>query len=189
VCALLRLYFNSSAAGWSIGQSVGRSVGRLVGRSVGQLVSQSVGGLVGQLAGWLVGRSVGQSVGWLVGWRSVGWLLVGWSTIRVPGLWEVSLQKDYFCMCKCSEHHLRAHIWGIFGGKKNIKCSLPATNHQNTSRINSFHLPSNEMTPMRMVDGCHLPNMAPLVGQIIRESIHTLIDQPSILAGQRGTPS
>ncbi len=31
--------------------------------------------------------------------------------------------------------------------------------------------------------------MAPLVSQIIRESIHTLINWPSILASQRGTPS
>jgi hypothetical protein len=34
------------------------------------------------------------------------------------------------------EHHLPAPISGFFGGKKIIKCSLPATNHQNTSRVN-----------------------------------------------------
>jgi hypothetical protein len=46
------------------------------------------------LAGWSVGWLVGRSVSWsLVGWL-VGRLFVGWSTIRVPGLWEVSLQKD-----------------------------------------------------------------------------------------------
>jgi hypothetical protein len=51
-------------------------------RSVGRwsLVGQSVGGLVGRLVGWSVGQLVGQSV--------------GWSTIRVPGIREVSLQKD-----------------------------------------------------------------------------------------------
>jgi hypothetical protein len=48
-------------------------------------------------------------------------------------------------------HHLPALMSGFFGGKKNIKCSLPANNHQDTSRINSFHLPSNEMTLMRMI--------------------------------------
>jgi hypothetical protein len=41
-----------------------------------------------------------------------------------------------------SNHHLPARILGFFGGKKIIKCSLPATNHQNTLRINSFRLPT-----------------------------------------------
>ncbi len=48
-------------------------------------------------------------------------------------------------------HHLPACISGFFGEKKNTKCSLPATNHQNTTRINLFCLPSNEKTLMRMV--------------------------------------
>jgi hypothetical protein len=39
----------------------------------------------------------------------------------------------------------------LFLQKKNIECSLLATNHQNTSRINLFQLPINEMTLMRMV--------------------------------------
>jgi hypothetical protein len=34
--------------------------------------------------------------------------------------------------------------------KKNIECSLPAANPQNTSHINLFSLPINEMTPMTM---------------------------------------
>jgi hypothetical protein len=50
-----------------------------------------------------------------------------------------------------NKRHLPACISGFFSGKKIIKCSLPATNHQNTSRVNSFRLPSNEMTLMRMV--------------------------------------
>jgi hypothetical protein len=65
-----------------------RSVGRLVGRSVGRSVCRLVGCPVGRSVGWLVGRLVG----WLVAW-SVG-RLVGWSTIRVPRLWGVPLQKD-----------------------------------------------------------------------------------------------
>ncbi len=40
---------------------------------------------------------------------------------------------------------------GLLQVGKNIKCSLPATNPQNTSRVNLFHLPSKEMTLMRMV--------------------------------------
>ncbi len=54
----------------------------------------------GRLVSWSVGRSVSRSVcwsvGWLVGW-SVSWLvswLVSRSTIRIPGLWKVSLRKD-----------------------------------------------------------------------------------------------
>jgi hypothetical protein len=96
--ALPQLCFNSSAVihwlfvGQSVGWSVGQLVGWSVGRSVGQLVSRSVGWLVGQSVSRLVGRLVGRSVGRLVG-RSVG-RLVGRSTIRVPGLWEVPLQKD-----------------------------------------------------------------------------------------------
>jgi hypothetical protein len=111
------VYFNSSVVGWLIGQSVGWSVGRLVGWSVGQpagwagdqsagwSVGRSVGWSVGRLVGRSVGRSFGRSVSWSVG-RSVGWSvgrsvsrwLVGRSTIRVPGLWEVSLQKEKICM-------------------------------------------------------------------------------------------
>jgi hypothetical protein len=39
---------------------------------------------------------------------------------------------------------------GFFGEKKNIECSLPAANQQNTSRINLFHFTNKEMTPMTM---------------------------------------
>jgi hypothetical protein len=73
--ALLRLCFNSSARGWSVGQSVGQSVGRLFGWSVGR----SVGWSVGQSVGRSVGRWVGQSVGWLVSWS------VSWSISRLVG--------------------------------------------------------------------------------------------------------
>jgi hypothetical protein len=48
-------------------------------------------------------------------------------------------------------HHLPARILDFFGGKKNIKCYLPATNHQNTSRINLFCFTNKEMTLMMMV--------------------------------------
>jgi hypothetical protein len=41
-------------------------------------------------------------------------------------------------------------LFWAFLAKKNIKCSLPATNPQNTSRVNSFGLPDNEMTPVTM---------------------------------------
>jgi hypothetical protein len=55
-------------------------------------------------------RSVDWSVGQLVG-QLVGLSLVGWSTIRVPGLWEVSLQKDnipQFCLgCTRGRRYLR----------------------------------------------------------------------------------
>ncbi len=61
--------------------------------------------MAGHLVGWLVGRLVGRLVGWSVGWlvgrlggplvsRPVGRSLVGQSTIRVPRLWEVSLEKE-----------------------------------------------------------------------------------------------
>jgi hypothetical protein len=87
----MQLCFNSSVSSRSVGWSVGWSVDRSVGRSVGW----SVGRSVGRSVDWSVGRLVGRSVGWLVG-PLVGWL-VGQSKIRVPGLWEVSLQKDKAC--------------------------------------------------------------------------------------------
>ncbi len=51
----------------------------------------------------------GQLVGWLVGWlvgRLVGQLSVGQSTIRVPGLWEVSLEKEKQHGPDYTKHHL-----------------------------------------------------------------------------------
>jgi hypothetical protein len=80
------IVFPLQAVSWSVCRSVGRWVGRSVGRSVGQSV------------GWLVSRSVGQLVDWLVG-QLVSRLSVDWSTIRVPNLWEVSLQKDKNSYC------------------------------------------------------------------------------------------
>jgi hypothetical protein len=68
---------------------VGQRVGRSVGRSVGWSVSWSVSRLVNRSVGQLVSRPVSRSVGQLVS-RS----LFGRSIIRVPGLWEFSLQKD-----------------------------------------------------------------------------------------------
>jgi hypothetical protein len=68
--------------------------------------------------------------------RLVGWLvsplLVGWSTIRVPGLWEISLQKDkkvsqipesHIEICgswpvKASNSHMTTHVFYIIGYTK-----------------------------------------------------------------------
>jgi hypothetical protein len=70
------------------------------------------------------------------------------ATATLPG----EIRKQFFPMSSSSlPHHLPALILLFFGKKKNMECSLPATNHQNTSRINLFRLPSNETTSMRMV--------------------------------------
>jgi hypothetical protein len=46
----------------------------------------------------LVGRRRCRALLWLYfNSSSSGQSLVGWSTIRVPGLWEVSLQKEKYC--------------------------------------------------------------------------------------------
>jgi hypothetical protein len=47
-------------------------------------------------------------------------------------------------------HYLPALILGFFGRKKNIECSLPAANQQNTSRTEMSHFTNKEMTPMTM---------------------------------------
>ncbi len=41
-------------------------------------------------------------------------------------------------------------FWAFLVEKKNIECSLPSANPQNTSRVNSFSLPNNAMTLMTM---------------------------------------
>jgi hypothetical protein len=42
--------------------------------------------------------------------------------------------------------HHPMHISELFGGKDTIECSLPATNHQNTSHVSLFHCTIKEMT-------------------------------------------
>jgi hypothetical protein len=45
-----------------------------------------------------------------------------------------------------SQHSFQAFL----AEKKNIECSLPAANQQNTSRVNMFRFTNKEMTPMTM---------------------------------------
>jgi hypothetical protein len=42
-----------------------------------------------------------------------------------------------------------AHF-GLFGGKKNIECSLLAANQKNTSHVNLSHFTNKEMSLMMM---------------------------------------
>jgi hypothetical protein len=45
-------------------------------------------------------------------------------------------------------HHLPALIYGLFGGKKNIKFLLPATTIENITRVNSLRKASNSLILM-----------------------------------------
>jgi hypothetical protein len=70
------------------------------------------------------------------------WKAEDLSFLHVLLVWGVNMAS------LLNNHHLPVLILGFFWPKKNLKCSLPATNHPNTSL---FRLPSNEMTLMRMV--------------------------------------
>jgi hypothetical protein len=81
-------------------------------------------------------------------------------------------------------------ISGFFGGKKTSSVFFPPPTTKTPHALICFaYLAMRDDSNEDGCDGCHLSNMAPLVSQITRESIHMLINQPSILAHQRGKPS
>ncbi len=76
--------------------------------------------------------------------------MIGGSGMTLWLLAEFIVLMDYSELKMGGAPPPSAHF-GLFLAKKKHKFSLSATNHQNTTRVNLFCLPSNEMTPTRMV--------------------------------------
>jgi hypothetical protein len=62
----------------------------------------------------------------------------------------ISIAPKLYMRSQSHEAQHPALISGFFGGKKNIECSLPTANQQNTSHVNLFRFTNKEMTPMTM---------------------------------------
>ncbi len=77
----------------------------------------------------------------------------------------------------------------FYDWKNKIPMEIPEFKRSGIEIIAEFHGIPSSYSNQDGCDGCHLYNMAPLISQIIRESIHTLFKWSSILANQRETTS